>query len=744
MPPPAGTSDYINVRDYGAVGDGVTDDTAALQAAINAMGDANGRALYLPQGTYKITQSLDFSNVPGGRFSIYGAGGTLSTIEVAANNVAAIRFTGVGSTLAQISDLGFTTSSPSLSGTTAISLSGTTVTSYIANANISNINIVGYSTGISLTDTLTSTIANVTIVDSAANGVGVALMRAGMTSLSNVIVGPGVTGSSSIGFLVQGGLNATSLSEGVFMTNCVTNGPNIGLKIVDQHFGTATGCSFTSDPRGAVVSTNTPGGIGTAAWAFSTCEFNASPTTPAVLMDPLASYCQFSNSFEYASLYGLDLQGVNYTVTGNEFVLNSAGDILLDGAGAANISSNICDSGTPATFSIMEQYRGLSTPYLNQMSYNTVRLPIAPLVPGSGSIASNNLTEIPACFANGTRVATTRGQVAVEGLRIGDTVLLADGSAAPVVWLGHRHTLCGRHPRPWDVQPIRIRAHAFAPNQPSRDLRLSPDHAIFHGGTLIPVRTLLNGRTITQERVAAVTYWHVELADHAVLLAENLPCESYLDTGNRSAFANGGPALALHPDFARSIWAARGCAPLDLDGPHRDAAQRHLVQRAITLGHMISDDPALRFFAGGTELRAERSGQTWRIQIPRGAPSLRITSRDWIPAHMRADETDTRRLGVALGNLRLDGQSIALEDPRLTSGWLAPEADWRWTDGDAGIALGGVRILEFDVAMTGDYWVEKASKAPPAKGLEAFGNPSTHAAGSSFFSCERLPLRRRQ
>ncbi len=31
---------------------------------------------------------------------------------------------------------------------------------------------------------------------------------------------------------------------------------------------------------------------------------------------------------------------------------------------------------------------------------------------------------------------------------------------------------------------------------------------------------------------------------HAVLLAEGLPAESYLDTGNRGQFANGQPDLA--------------------------------------------------------------------------------------------------------------------------------------------------------------------------------------------------------
>ncbi len=57
-------------------------------------------------------------------------------------------------------------------------------------------------------------------------------------------------------------------------------------------------------------------------------------------------------------------------------------------------------------------------------------------------------------------------------------------------------------------------------------------------GTLIPVRYLINDATIVQEAADSVTYWHVELARHEVLLAEGLACESYLDTGNRAAMTD--------------------------------------------------------------------------------------------------------------------------------------------------------------------------------------------------------------
>ena len=68
---------------------------------------------------------------------------------------------------------------------------------------------------------------------------------------------------------------------------------------------------------------------------------------------------------------------------------------------------------------------------------------------------------------------------------------------------------------------------------------LSPGHAVCVnavGEVFIPIDHLINGATITQVEADEVTYWHVELESHDVLLAEGLGCESYMDTGNRAFF----------------------------------------------------------------------------------------------------------------------------------------------------------------------------------------------------------------
>ncbi len=194
---------------------------------------------------------------------------------------------------------------------------------------------------------------------------------------------------------------------------------------------------------------------------------------------------------------------------------------------------------------------------------------------GSDGGSDGFLATPVACFARDSRIATPTGAVAVQALRVGDPVLLFHGGEARVTWLGRRLVDCRRHRRPQDVNPVRVRAHAFAPDQPHRDLFLSPDHSVFMDGILIPIRYLINGATVAQVAVASVTYFHIELADHAVLLAEGLPCESYLDTGNRAAFANSGAVTMLNPDFAVHIWETRACAKLAVAGAELIAAREH-------------------------------------------------------------------------------------------------------------------------------------------------------------------------
>lgn len=144
------------------------------------------------------------------------------------------------------------------------------------------------------------------------------------------------------------------------------------------------------------------------------------------------------------------------------------------------------------------------------------------------------------CYLSGTRIATPSGEVAVEELRPGDLVLLADGRTLPVRWLGRQRVLSAVARRTHAL-PIRILAGALGEGLPKRDLLVSPGHAIGFGDVLVNAGALVNGTTIRKETDLpwVFTYWHVELAEHALLLAEGAPAESFLDAVEPMRFDNG-------------------------------------------------------------------------------------------------------------------------------------------------------------------------------------------------------------
>ncbi|MFM9861712.1 Hint domain-containing protein [Pseudoxanthobacter sp. M-2] len=177
---------------------------------------------------------------------------------------------------------------------------------------------------------------------------------------------------------------------------------------------------------------------------------------------------------------------------------------------------------------------------------NDATVPSAPIV--------YSTADFVVCFLAGTRIATPGGSAAIESLEIGDLVLTADGRVAPVRFVG-RQTVASTFADPLRTFPIRISAGALGEGLPTHDLLVSPDHALLLEGVLVQAGALVNDTTIVRETAMPerFTYFHVELEDHSLILAEGVPAETFVDNVTRRRFDNFADYAVRYGDEAATI-----------------------------------------------------------------------------------------------------------------------------------------------------------------------------------------------
>lgn len=199
------------------------------------------------------------------------------------------------------------------------------------------------------------------------------------------------------------------------------------------------------------------------------------------------------------------------------------------------------------------------------------------------TIFSSGFTVI--CFYAGTLIATADGEKAVEDLKVGDLVATADGRVLPVRWLG-KHVVSRLFTDELRALPVRIKAGALAEGLPRRDLLVSSAHAMHVGGILVNAGALVNGTSIVREYDVpkTLTYYHVEVEEHALLLAEGAASESYVDNVDRSGFTNYDEYVALYgtASVIREMDLPRAKSARQVP----DAVRNQIAARAAALGEV--------------------------------------------------------------------------------------------------------------------------------------------------------------
>jgi hypothetical protein len=162
--------------------------------------------------------------------------------------------------------------------------------------------------------------------------------------------------------------------------------------------------------------------------------------------------------------------------------------------------------------------------------------------------------------ARGTHIITSRGEVAVENLAVGDRVITRDHGMQVIRWIGSERVRVSK-----DNAPILIRKGAF---KNARDLVVSADHRMVLKGAeailaygvkevLIPARNLINGDTIVQAVSGEVEFFQILTDQHEVIYAEAAAIESFLPTqdclnqlnqSNQRQIFDAFPILAVAPN----------------------------------------------------------------------------------------------------------------------------------------------------------------------------------------------------
>ena len=142
------------------------------------------------------------------------------------------------------------------------------------------------------------------------------------------------------------------------------------------------------------------------------------------------------------------------------------------------------------------------------------------------------------CFTPGTLIATPRGEVAVENLRVGDKVITRDNGIQDIRWMGGKEMGWHDFAANPHLRPVLIKAGSLGNGLPERDMMLSPNHRVLVANdrtalyfdeheVLVSAKHLIGGRGITQVESVGTTYFHFMFEQHEVVLSNGAWTESF-------------------------------------------------------------------------------------------------------------------------------------------------------------------------------------------------------------------------
>lgn len=542
--------------------------------------------------------------------------------------------------------------------------------------------------------------------------------------------GAGVTFTGDITDTLSFGASLISAVNPYIVTS--EDGANVTVDVSSSVLGALTGSSFTADggtinitgdnaisalsgnsytiENGGTINLGTLSTSEISALGGSTITFGDGGGTLVITPASGVTLLTFSN------ISGFGNTGSTIEIPGSGKVTNSTYD------STSNTTSITTDTGV--TVEVSGDYTISNNSLYQQESGGNLYISASP----TNSLGTS---AVLVCFLSGSMIRTSKGDVAVEDIQIGDQVVTFDWRnnqdvIRPVVWTGKGHCKV-RFDLPDDEAgwPVRVLKDAIADGVPYKDMLITAEHCLFFRDRFVPVLMLVNGVSIFYDKsISSYEYYHIETEPHSIITADGMLTESYLDTGNRSSFRQNGKIATLRD--AVKNWKNHAGAPLGVERSFVEPLFRALEWRQNSLvGCQItppaaetSDDPDLHLITEtGAVIRPMRKTEHhYSFMLPPNTGSVQIISRASRPADVIGPFVDDRRyMGVAVADVKLQcakqqfdiTSHIQAEKP---AGWYAEGwDDCFWTNGNAELPLGDhlthgkMGILSMTIRAAGPY-----------------------------------------
>ena len=254
--------------------------------------------------------------------------------------------------------------------------------------------------------------------------------------------------------------------------------------------------------------------------------------------------------------------------TGNDIITVGLGDTATGGADADTFTLDFGQTSSTGslTITINGGTDGVDNDTLNLTGHGAFT--VATTLDADGDSRSGtatyatgqtvHFTEIEnliVCFAQGTRIKSEGGEVAIESLCVGDRVMTRDHGLQTIRWIGARKVSAQKLAAYPNLRPVRISAGALGAGVPSRDLLVSPQHRIVVRSKIavlmlkapevfVAAKNLvgLKGVSIATD-LPEVIYYHLLCDKHEIIEAEGAYAET-LYTGTEAMKAMSPQAAA--------------------------------------------------------------------------------------------------------------------------------------------------------------------------------------------------------